>query len=176
MSSLLDRISKLEQQLVELKAEAEKEEEKNEKQNKRWRANRYENYWYVSDCGIVITEEDIKTANSAIDNYRYDTHNYFQSEEEARKYAKVLETERQLKKFADEHNGKIDWSDNDSVKYYLCYNYNYNYNYIKQSISIDSAWVRRYPRVIYFSSKEIASQAIGEIGTDKIKEYLTYEW
>lgn len=39
MSSLLDKISELEQQIVELKAEAKKEE------NKRWRADGYV-VWY----------------------------------------------------------------------------------------------------------------------------------
>ena len=38
MSSLLDRISELEQQLAVLRAEAEKEEKQNKSMNKRWRA------------------------------------------------------------------------------------------------------------------------------------------
>lgn len=170
MSDLLDRISELEQQLVELKAEAKKEEKANKRAGKQWRANRYENYWYVTDCGISITEEDIRTANSATDNYRYDTHNYFQTEEEARKYASVLETERQLRKFADEHNDKIDWSDINLSKYYLAYNYD------MYSTSVYVCWMIREPRIIYFSSREIAKQAIDAIGIDKIREYLTYEW
>lgn len=167
MSSLLDRISELEQQLATLRAEAEKEREEN---SKRWRANRYENYWYVSDCGIVITEEDIRSANSAIDNYRYDTHNYFQTEEKARKYASVLKTERQLKNFADEHNDKIDWSDDKEFKYSLFY------NCITNGTAIANVSALRDARLIYFSSEEIARQAIDEIGEEKIKEYLTYEW
>lgn len=167
ITNLLEKISELEQQLAVLRAEVEKEEKD---PNKRWRADESCLYWFVQNTGIPnCTYEYYRD----IDNFRYDTHNYFKSEEEARRYAKVIETERQLKKFADEHNGKIDkidWSDNDSVKHYLCY------NYIKQSIFIDSAWARRYPRVIYFSSKEIAQQAMTTIGEDKIKEYLTYEW
>ena len=172
MSNLLDRISELEQQLVELRAEAEKDEKENKRAGKRWRANRGGDYWYVSDYGITIQEEDSRSANStcALDNYHYDTHNYFQTEDEARKYAKVLETERQLKKFADEHNDKIDWNDNDSVKYYL------GYHYDAYSTSVDVCWIIREPRAIYFSSKKIAEQAIDTIGIDKIKEYLTYEW
>lgn len=169
MSNLLDKISELEQQLTALRAEV-KEEEKKDKQDKRWRANRYENYWYITDWGIAITEEDIRTANSATDNYRYDTHNYFQTEEEARKYASVLETERQLRKFADVHNDVIDWNDNSLIKRSLCYDYN------TQSIWIPPVGTMKEPRVIYFSSAEIARQAIDEIGEEKIKEYLTYEW
>lgn len=169
MSSLLDRISELEQQLAVLRAEAEKEEKENKSTNKRWRAEKGENYWTVSDYRRVKVDVDFG-ADSSGDSFRYDTHNYFQTEEEARKYAKVLETERQLTKFADEYNGEIDWGNNNSAKRYLCY------NYITQSIFIDSAWAIREPRVIYFSSKKIAKQAIDEIGEEELKEYLTYEW
>lgn len=165
MSSLLDRISELEQQLAVLKAEVEKEE----KENKRWRAEKGENYWTVSDYRRVKVDVDFG-ADSSGDSFRYDTHNYFQTEEEARKYAKVIEIERQLKKFADEHNGKIDWTNINQGKYYLCYKYD------DYRVSIgDRCWTKE-SRVIYFSSEEIARQAINTIGEDKIKEYLTYEW
>lgn len=167
MSNLLDKISELEQQIVELRAEAEKEEKESKSTNKRWRGKDGDIRWFVNSNG---KPDWLYNCNRDTDNFHYDTHNYFQTEDKAQKYANVLETERQLKRLADKHNGKIDWSDNDLVKYYLCY------NYIKQSIFIDSAWARRYPRVIYFSSKEIAEQAIKTIGEDKIKEYLTYEW
>lgn len=168
-TNLLDRISELEQQLAALRAEAGKEEKENKSTNKRWRAEKGENYWTVSHYRRVKVDVDLG-ADSSGDSFRYDTHNYFQTEDEAQKYANVLETERQLTKFADEYNGEIDWGNNNSVKRYLCYNYN------AQSISIDSVWAIREPRVIYFSSKEIAKQAIDEIGEEEIKEYLTYEW
>lgn len=164
MLDLLDKISELEQQIVELKAEAEKEE----KENKRWRAKEGDKYWLVNSSGNPNWLHEYN--RDIIDNFRYDTHNYFQTEEEARRYAKVLETERQLKKFADEHNDKIDWNDNNSVKYYLGYHYDVH------STSVDARWIIREPRAIYFSSKKIAEQAIDTIGTEEIKEYLTYEW
>lgn len=173
IANLLEKISELEQQIATLKAEVEKEEKENKGAGKRWRANRGGDYWYVSDYGITIQEEDSRSVDSTstLDKYHYDTHNYFQTEKEARKYASVLETERQLKRFADEHNdNKIDWNDNNSAKRYL------SYNYSTQSICTRSVWAIREPRVIYFSSKEIAKQAIDEIGAEKIKEYLTYEW
>ena len=160
MSSLLDRILELEQQLTALKTEIEKE-------NKRWRSKDGDTYWIVGSNGETTCSYEY---HRDTDNFRYDTHNYFQTEEEAQKYAKVLETERQLKKFADEHNGEISWSNNNSDKGYL------SYNYSTQSICALSVWALKEPRVIYFSSEEIAQQAINEIGEDKIKEYLTYEW
>ena len=163
MSNLLDRISELEQQLASLKAEAEKEK----KENKRWRADESCLYWFVQSNGISnCTYEYYRD----IDNFCYDTHNYFQTEEEARRYAKVLETERQLKKFADEHNDVIDWSNINQEKWYLYY----NYSGYKIGIS-NHHWTKK-SRVIYFSSEEIAEQAIDTIGEEKITEYLTYEW
>lgn len=166
MSSLLDRISELEQQLAVLRAEAEKEEKQNKSMNKRWRAKLLNRYWYVTDyCGT-----NLGYAGSKCDDFHYDTHNYFQTEEEARKYASVLETEQQLKKFADEHNDKIDWANINQEKYYLCY----SYSDYRVTIA-DRHWTKG-SRTIYFSSEKIAEQAIDAIGIDKIKEYLTYEW
>ena len=163
ITNLLEKISELEQQLAVLKAEVEKEE----KENKRWRGKEGDIYWFVESNG---TPSWLYECNKDSDNFRYDTHNYFQTEDEARRYAKVLETERQLKRFADEHNDEIGWSNNNSAKRYL------SYNYSTQSICTRSVWTLKEPRVIYFSFSEIAEQAIKTIGEEKIKEYLTYEW
>ena len=167
ITNLLEKISELEQQLAVLKAEVEKEEKENKSTNKRWRAECAEGYWAVTDYGMPDWSYNY---NRDMDSFRYDTHNQFQTIDEARRYAKVLETERQLKKFADEHNGEIGWNNNNSAKRYL------SYNYSTQSICTRSVWTLKEPRVIYFSSKEIAQQAIDTIGEDKIKDYLTYEW
>lgn len=150
-------------------AEVEKEEKENKSTNKRWRAEKGENYWTVSDYRRVKVDVDFG-ADSSGDSFRYDTHNYFQTEDEARKYANVLETERKLKKFADEHNDKIDWTNINQEKWYLYY----NYSCYRVGIA-DHHWTKK-SRVIYFSSEEIAKQAIDTIGEEEIKEYLTYEW
>lgn len=160
MSNLLNRISELEKQLTTLKTKIEKE-------NKRWRSKDGDIYWLVGSNGKPDWSYEF---NRDSDSFRYDTHNYFKSEEEAQRYAKVLETERQLKKFADEHNGEIYWTDINQEKWYLYYNYR------GYRIGISNHHWTKKSRVIYFSSEEIAEQAIDEIGTEEIKEYLTYEW
>lgn len=160
MKEILDRISELEQQLAVLKTEIKKG-------NKRWRSKNGDLYWLVGSNGKPDWSYEF---NRDSDSFRYDTHNYFQTEEEAQRYAKVLETERQLKKFADEHNSEIDWSNNNQEKWHLYYNYSY------YKVGISNHYWTKEARVIYFSSEEIAEQAIDEIGTDEIKEYLTYEW
>lgn len=167
IANLLEKISELEQRIVELKAEVEKEEKENKSTNKRWRAECAEGYWAVTDYGMPDWSYNY---NRDMDSFRYDTHNQFQTIDEARRYAKVLETERQLKKFADEHNGKIDWTDINRKNCSLCY------NYIRCEVVIIRSCMIKDARVIYFSSEEIAKQAIDTIGEDKIKEYLTYEW
>lgn len=163
IANLLNRISELEQQIVELKAEVEKEE----KENKRWRAEKRDTYWFVDGDG---TPKWWHEYSRDIDGFYYDTHNYFQTEEKAQKYANILETERQLKKFADKHNNAIDWSDNNQEKWNLCYYYS------RYEVSPIRCCMVKEARVIYFSSEEIAEQAIKTIGEDKIKDYLTYEW
>ena len=181
----LDRISELEHQLDLLRAEVEKqriayliilksdEAEKEEKEkeskstNKRWRAEKRDTYWFVDGDG---TPKWWHEYSRDIDGFYYDTHNYFQTEEKAQKYANILETERQLKKFADEHNDVIDWTDFNQEKWYLYYSYKY------YKVSIANHYWTKQSRIIHFSSEEIAKQAIDEIGTEEIKEYLTYEW
>lgn len=167
IANLLEKITKLEEEIVRLEAEIEKYKE-NKSMNKRWRAKEGNKYWFVNSRGNPDWSDEYN--RDIIDTFRYDTHNYFQTEDEVRRYAEVLETERQLKIFADEHNGKIDWSNTNQEKWSLCYNYNrYEVSPIK-CLTIKDA------RVIYFSSKEIAEQAIDEIGEEEIKEYLTCEW
>ena len=160
MLSLLNRISELEKQLAALKIEIEKE-------NKRWRSKDGDIYWVVDSNGNPSWSYEYDRDR---DSFRYDTHNYFQTEDEAQKYAKVLETERQLKKFADEHNYVIDWSNINQHKWCLYYNYKY------YRVDIGNPCWSKDARTIFFSSEKIARQAINEIGEEKITEYLTYEW
>lgn len=160
MSNLLNRISELEQQLAVLKTEIKKG-------NKRWRSKNGDIYWLVGSNGKHDWSYEL---NRDSDSFRYDTHNYFQTEEEAQRYAKVLETERQLKKFADEHNDVIDWNDINQHKWNLCYYYS------RYEVSPIRCCGVKESRTIYFSSEEIAQQAMDEIGKEKIKDYLTYEW
>lgn len=135
--------------------------------NKRWRAEESAVYYFTTDTGKVgVSREYLMD----VDNIRYDTHNYFKTKEEAEEYAEVLEIERQLKKFADEHNGKIDWSNVDKYKYILYY------SYIANRVSINSVSSLRDARVIYFSSKEIAKEAIDTIDKGNLIKYLTYNY
>lgn len=132
-------------------------------ENKRWRAKTNKDYWYVNSCNN--TEQSWDT-NSRCDNFRYYSHNYFQTKEEAEIYAHVLETEMLLKKYADEHNEEF--GDYKCCIIWLLKDNEYQIEFV-------SSYVHR-PRIIFFSSKEITQNAINEIGKDRILEYLAYEW
>ena len=132
------------------------------KGNKRWRAKNGGLYFYVTDGGIVSYANE---SNNYADKFMYFSHNYFEFEGEARIYARVLETEMLLKKYADEHNGEFGK-----------YKYEFYTNEIGSVLvgSVSDSYI--YSRTIWFSSNDIASDAIKEIGDDRIREYLTYEW
>ena len=134
--------------------------------NKRWRGNLDEKYYRVDTFNQVSSLEDI---NSDYDIWLYDSHNYFKTREDAKKYARVLETEMLLRKYADKHNEDMPWDGR-------CGHYFFYYNVGSNVICTDCYTCSKEAREIYFSSKEIARAAIEEIGKERIEEYLTYEW
>lgn len=131
-------------------------------EKKRWIA-KDGTYWFINSGG---KPQSVSVGcNVRYDDFRYYSHNYFETEEEAEIYARVLETEMLLKKYADEHNGEFD-----KYKFDLCVNK-------FGSLIINEVWsAAYYGHPIWFSSHDIASNAIEEIGEERIKEYLTYEW
>ena len=135
--------------------------------NKRWRADAGKIYYFVSSWGSICNANDYY---HDFDNFRYYSHNYFKTEEEAEKYARVLETEMLLRKYADEHNGELTWCSQNNLVYNIYYDYEYD------NVTIGS-WIRsKFPHTVYFSSEEIVRDALEKIGEERIKEYLTYEW
>lgn len=133
--------------------------------NKRWRADAGEIYYFVSSWGSICDANDYY---HNYDAFRYYSHNYFQTREEADKYARVLETEMLLRKYADEHNEELTWNSLDNPVWNIYYQYD--------DIVIESWTISKFPHTIYFSSKKIARDALEEIGEERIKEYLNYEW
>ncbi len=135
--------------------------------NKRERVEDGHIFFFVDRGNCIDSRFDNRFALS---DYCYDTHNYFQTEEEAQKYADVLEIKRQLMKFADKHNEKINWKDSQTLKYHL---YSGEPSAI---IMVGYTYNTRFPDTVYFSSEEIARQAIDTIGKDNIIKYLTYNY
>lgn len=142
------------------------------KENKRWRAKDGETYWLAVPSMrlnryVVDSDQGI---DDGVTYVRYYTHNYFRTKEEAQKYVDVLNTEMELMKYADEHNGELDWDNIYQRKYSLGYQVD-----VGKARAVTSDLIRD-GRIVYFSSEELARQAIEVIGEDNVIEYLTYEW
>lgn len=134
----------------------------------RWRAEKGGVYFFVDYSNRV---QHLVEIDDTVDNTLYRTHNYFKTVEEAEKYARVLDTELKLREFAESHNNyELDWENDNDAKWFLVY------NYFTDRIITDWYWTYYSGRNVYFATEKIAEQAIAEIGEDKIKEYLTYEW
>lgn len=132
------------------------------KENKRWRAKGLDNIYYYVDSSNHI--QKTRDCSYPCDDFKYYSHNYFYTKEEAETYARVLETEMLLKKYADEHNEEFG-----DCKFYLIW--------LKTANElIELTYYNCRSRTIFFSSREIAQNAIKEIGKDRIIEYVTYEW
>lgn len=130
----------------------------------KWKPEYNETYYFIGSRNEVW---DYTFRGEKEDKFRYDTNNMFKTEEQAEHYAELLETERQLMKYAREHNTEeIDWEDIDNKKYFLMYGVE------EEKVEIEKYGYYKFARTVYFTSKEIAENAVKEIGEDKVKAYL----
>lgn len=131
--------------------------------NQRGRVDEHHLYYFVDHNNLVLSTNDIY---DAADDYRYYSHNYFKTKEDAEKYTRVLETEILLRQYADEHNEDIPWDG--CAQHWSIYG--------DHAIKFECWYSFKFPRAIYFSSEEIAKAAVQEIGEERMIEYLTYKW
>lgn len=126
-----------------------------------WKPECNKNYWIINGSRVVNSSWD----NDNVDYRRYEIGNCFKTEKEAKFALEKLKVEAELRRFAEENNEcEIDWTDRKQNKWLICYNYD--------SKNIDTGYddtLRTH--YIYFSSKEIAKQAIKHIGEERLKKY-----
>lgn len=136
--------------------------EKSVKEPKVWKPGINEKYYYVrSDGGIDYSIWN----NDKCDNNSCTIGNCFKDKEEAKFTAEKLKVIAELKRFAQEHDKlEINWNDSDQNKYY------FYYNSIYKKIDIGFVYGMK-TNTIYFTSQEIAEQAIKAIGEERIKRY-----
>lgn len=129
-------------------------------EKKVWKPKLDEKYYYIQVNGNT---NDTSWDDSLTDNLMYSIGNCYHTREDAQFAVEKLKVITELKRFAEEHNDKIDWNDG-HWKYYLAYDCSYKKIIICSTISIQRADV-------YFSSSEIAHQAIKEIDSGILKKY-----
>lgn len=147
---------------VELKEEQVKEIEK--PKYKRWRAEKGEKYYFLSDLGEILSANDCRDKS---DNFLYNTDNYFKTEEGAEEYRKkLLYRQQYIDYIGEDLVTKDDWKDNDILKYYAYYDYDSNI------VDIDGGIYFKFQGTIYSKSKEKIENFIEEIGEDNFKKYI----
>lgn len=125
-----------------------------------WKPDYRRKYFYVNECGGIMNS---KWYDDSIDADRYEIGNCFQTKEAADFALEKLKVEAELRRFAEENNEReIDWTDEGQEKWFI-----YFYH--------DKIWLyQTYSAMrndIYFLSKEIAKQAVDNIGEERLKKY-----
>lgn len=135
-----------------------------EEKKKYWTPKEKEKYFYIEDCMGVSDDRNVQ---APIDYCRFNIGNFFKTKIEAEHILEKLKVIHELQKFAYENNeGEIDWKNFNQCKYYLVYDTK------DEDLYVDyTAYCKREPFNIYFTSSKIAKKAIEAVGEDRIKKY-----
>ena len=152
-------IEELENKIKELSKELNKLKEN---RNKRWRANKDEFYYRINGYQAL---DVLQETNVIFDKYQYEMGNYFKTEEQAKEYLKKIKIYMQLKDLALRLNNgeKIDWNNEDQIKYFIYYKYNDNEIYQDVWRTIQELGQ------IYCLNETFLNIAKNEIGEDNLK-------
>lgn len=131
------------------------------------RVKESEKYYHINATGETHTDfED----NDNFNNNLYSNANYYSDETVAENNARAEILMRQLRRFAVEHNNQeIDWKNKRLGKYEICFDYDGNELFIN-----DYSSIRMFGQ-IYFTSEEIAKQAIKEFEDELIWYFTEYQ-
>ena len=120
--------------------------------------------WYINSYGKILDSGTVLSKDTI-------SFSAFTNKEFAEKIAFKQLMERKLLKFKEEYdNVKIDWNNNDEIKYRL------SYNETDKEIEINSNYEYKQQGSIYFSSKEIAKKCIEMYKDDLIKYFEMDIW
>ena len=122
-------------------------------------------YYIITSEGAIFS---VINECSRFDDLRFRLGNCFRTRKDAEFALEKQKVYTELKRYALEHNEyAIDWSNLEQKKWEIIYDYEF-----KSSIRIifTTSWCKM--GAVYFTSAEIARNAIAEIGEEKIKKYL----
>lgn len=134
----------------------------------RWKPNDGQRYYYVYDNGYPHAATF--SSNCLGDKSRYNWHNVFKTDQEAKTEAEKILVRRMLEDIARRLNKgqKIDWESESPRKYHLCIDKcDYIYSNVCYSI--------KYQGAVYCLDKSFKDVAIQEIGEERLKKYLRGE-
>ena len=129
-----------EKKLQELQTEIDELKANKPTEYKRWRSENDGVYYYMDDCGKCDSAYE---GYGSIDDYRYNTGNYFKTEKEAEQHKAYLLALQTIKD--DAEGFAPDWR---SDKYHGYYNHEAN------ELNIGWSLAFQYQGVIYFETEE----------------------
>lgn len=158
-----EAIDQMKSKLAELEAQLAREQEAEKR--KVWKPKQGEQYWRVFPNGRVCS--DRFDYGSAVCNFNLAIGNCFRTQEEAEFHREKMLVLGELQRYADEHNeGEIDWGDDEQMKYCIYYGHYSKVIFISRECSAQQVGQ------IYFTSEQIARDAIATVGEERIKKYL----
>lgn len=134
------------------------------KESKRWKPNDGDYYFYITGGGDIAST--CWSMYCYIDADHFAMNNCFKTKEEAEFAAEKIKVYIELKNFADENNDPIEWQQPNIKNYYIYLSHNDNTLYVSDH------WTCQDLGQIYFSSEDLAEQAIETVGEDRIRKYL----
>mgnify|MGYP006924873559 CR=1 FL=1 len=136
------------------------------KEGRVWKAGLNQEYYFVDDFGIADT--DI-WGDCGVDRNRFGIGNVFETREKAEFAREKAKVKAELERYALEHNDpkKEAWDGNS-------YHYEIVCAYLsKEGVSVSTnTGPYRGESITYFTSKEIAENAIEAVGEERILKYL----
>lgn len=144
-------------------------EEREVVEEPKWKPREGELYFYINSNG-EIEYRYYKNRNINDKRRICNIGNYFKTDDEAEHMVEKLKVIKELQDFAFENRDEeIDWEEDDE---YNRYKYSIYFDYRLESIRINWTTVAHdSPFNLYFTSLEIAKEAIKTIGEDRIKKY-----
>lgn len=138
--------------------------EKAKRPKKIWKPECGEWYWFIGTDGQI---NNCEWANDRVDRGIYSMGDCFRTKEEATFAREKHKVKTELQRFADKHNDSDQekW-DEANLHYYIVYDVS------KDDLTLIPAVLVRRTNEVYFSSKEIAEDAVNKIGEKRIKKYL----
>lgn len=119
---ILEQIDELKQKIEELEKEVNSSDFERIKNNVRFRADYGKPYFFINNEGAVSRGIE---QYRPLDDFRYNSGNYFETEEQTKDFRENVLTKQALKDLALELNNgvKIDWDNDNQNKFQIYFDY-----------------------------------------------------
>lgn len=138
--------------------------EKAEAENNVW-PKEGDEYYLIGSYGKIGYEHF--SSKNIVDNMRIDIGNCYKTKEEAEQAVEKMKVMAEIKRLADkswkEAGAEIDWSDDNTSKYFVRYNMEYDV------VVVDWNSIIKNINDFYFHSEQKAKEAIDKIGEERLK-------